>query len=102
MNEQDGTVTLVDATPDGFKSNGSFVLDPQAPDAIPRAKSGPILWSLRKLYLRDQEFIKGYDVKGRSVGYQALWREATLLRGSVVGATQSCLRLRVSAGWLLR
>lgn len=65
LNEQDGTVTLVDATPDGFKSNGSFVLDPQSTRRNPQGKvwTHPVVIG-GKLYLRDQEFISCYDVKG--------------------------------------
>jgi len=65
VNESDGTVTLATATPEGFKQAGQFQLQPQSPNRNPQGK----IWShplvLRgKLYLRDQEFISCFDVKG--------------------------------------
>lgn len=64
LEETSGTLTLIDASPDGWKEHGSFLLEPQSQQ---RSKDGRI-WthpvvSHGKLYLRDQEFIVCYDVK---------------------------------------
>lgn len=65
LNEDDGTVTLVDASPDGYKQEGRFQLDPLSPNRNPKGKiwTHPLVIG-GKLFLRDQEFIVCYDVKG--------------------------------------
>ena len=65
LEESSGTVVLIDASPDGWKEHGRFKLDPQT---LQRSKSGRI-WthpvvSNSKLYLRDQELLFCFDVKG--------------------------------------
>jgi len=65
VNEDDGTVTLVEASPDGFKSHGSFKLklELQSENRKPLGKiwTHPVVLD-GKLYLRDQELIHCYDV----------------------------------------
>ncbi|MCP5541479.1 MAG: PQQ-binding-like beta-propeller repeat protein [Akkermansiaceae bacterium] len=66
LNESDGTVTLAEASPDGFKQLGQFQLEPQSKT---RESHKGQIWAHPvviggKLYLRDQEFIACYDVKG--------------------------------------
>lgn len=65
LNEDDGTVTLAEVSPEGFKQLGQFTLDPQSPNRNPKGKvwTHPLVVG-GKLYLRDQEFIVCYDVKG--------------------------------------
>jgi outer membrane protein assembly factor BamB len=65
VDESNGTVALIEASTEGWKEQGRFKLDPQTQQ---RAKDGRI-WthpvvSNGKLYLRDQELIFCYDVKG--------------------------------------
>ena len=64
LNEGNGAVTLVEATPDGYNEKGRFILEPQSED---RPKSGKI-WTHPvvlggKLFLRDQEYVHCYNVK---------------------------------------
>ena len=64
LEENSGTVMLIEASPEGWKEHGSFKLEPQSAQ---RKKQGKI-WthpvvSNGKLYLRDQEFISCFDVK---------------------------------------
>lgn len=65
LNEGDGAVTLVKATPDGFEQLGQFVLSPQSENRSPQGKvwTHPVVIG-GKLYLRDQEHIVCYDLKG--------------------------------------
>jgi len=68
LEEDTGTVALIDASPKGWKEHGRFTLSPQTTQ---RAKSGKI-WvhpvvSGGKLYLRDQELLFCYDVSGSVV-----------------------------------
>jgi outer membrane protein assembly factor BamB len=68
LEEDTGTVALIDASPNGWKEHGRFTLSPQTTQ---RAKSGKI-WvhpvvSGGKLYLRDQELLFCYDVSGSVV-----------------------------------
>lgn len=65
LNEDDGTMTLVEASPDGYKQKGRFKLDPQSSNRNPKGKiwTHPVVIDA-KLYLRDQEYIVAYDVKG--------------------------------------
>jgi outer membrane protein assembly factor BamB len=66
LNEDDGTLTLAEATPKGFSQKGQFKLDPQSPNRNPKGKvwTHPLVLD-GKLYLRDQEFIVCYDVSGK-------------------------------------
>lgn len=66
LNDQSGTLSLVEASPDGFEQHGQFTLDPQSEDRNPKGK----VWTYPlvidgKLYLRDQEIIVCYDVKAK-------------------------------------
>jgi outer membrane protein assembly factor BamB len=68
LEEDTGTVALIEASPKGWKEQGRFTLSPQTTQ---RAKSGKI-WvhpvvSGGKLYLRDQELLFCYDVSGSVV-----------------------------------
>ncbi|MDB6120450.1 MAG: bamB 1 [Verrucomicrobiaceae bacterium] len=63
LEEDSGTVVLIDASPEGWKEHGRFKLEPQTTQ---RSKSGKI-WthpvvSGGKLYLRDQELLFAFDV----------------------------------------
>ena len=61
LNEEDGTLTLAEASP-----KGQFKLDPQSPNRNPKGKvwTHPLVLD-GKLYLRDQEFISCYNVSGK-------------------------------------
>lgn len=65
LNEDEGNVTLVDVSPTGYKERGRFQLEPQSDQRSPRGKiwTHPVVIG-GKLYLRDQEHISCYDVKG--------------------------------------
>lgn len=68
LEEDTGTVVLIDASPDGWKEHGRFTLTPQT---LQRSKSGKI-WvhpvvSNGKLYLRDQELLFCFDVSGKAI-----------------------------------
>ncbi|HRQ89471.1 MAG TPA: PQQ-binding-like beta-propeller repeat protein [Bacteroidia bacterium] len=65
LNEDDGTLTLVEISPKGYKQKGQFKLDPQSPNRNPKGKvwTHPLVLD-GKLYLRDQEYVVCYDVKG--------------------------------------
>ncbi len=65
LNEDDGTLTLVEIDPKGFKQVGQFKLDPQSPNRNPKGKvwTHPVVLD-GNLYLRDQEYIISYNVKG--------------------------------------
>jgi hypothetical protein len=59
-------VVLIEASPEGWKQTGQFVISPQTEQ---RSKSGKV-WTHPvicngKLYLRDQELILCYDVKAK-------------------------------------
>jgi len=67
LEENSGTVALIQASPDGWKEHGRFKLDPQSTQ---RSSSGriwthPVITGGR-LYLRDQELVYCYDVKSKS------------------------------------
>ena len=66
LNEDDGTLTLVDVDPKEFKQKGQFKLDPQSPNRNPKGKvwTHPVVIG-GKLYLRDQEYVVCYDVSGK-------------------------------------
>jgi outer membrane protein assembly factor BamB len=66
LNEDDGTLTLVEVNPKEYKQSGQFKLDPQSPNRNPKGKvwTHPLVLG-GKLYLRDQEFIACYDVSAK-------------------------------------
>ncbi len=66
LNEDDGTLTLVEVNPKEYKQKGQFKLDPQSPNRNPKGKvwTHPLVLD-GKLYLRDQEFIVCYDVSAK-------------------------------------
>jgi outer membrane protein assembly factor BamB len=57
---QNGIMTLVDASPDGFKERGSFKIPGQHDPSWPH----PVVAG-GKLYLREQDEVLCYDVKGQ-------------------------------------
>jgi outer membrane protein assembly factor BamB len=65
LDERSGAVALVEPSPGGWKEHGRFVLEPQS--TIRPSSAGiwthPII-SHGRLYLRDQNYIYCYDVKG--------------------------------------
>lgn len=65
LEESSGTVVLIEASPDGWKEHGRFKLEPQTTQRKPQGKiwTHPVV-SNGRLYLRDQEFISCFDVKG--------------------------------------
>jgi outer membrane protein assembly factor BamB len=66
LDEGSGTVVLAEASPQGWKEHGRFTPEPQT--TMRAARGGiwthPII-SNGRLYLRDQNIIYCYDVKGR-------------------------------------
>ena len=63
---ESGDVFLIPATPDGFELKGSFTLEPQSKS---RDSHKGKVWTVPvvldgKLFLRDQEFVHCYDVRG--------------------------------------
>ena len=65
LNEDDGTLTLVEANPKGYNEKGRFQLDPQSSERNPKGKvwTHPLVLD-GKLYLRDQQYVVAYDVRG--------------------------------------
>jgi outer membrane protein assembly factor BamB len=65
LEEESGAVALVEASPKGWAEHGRFKLDPQTTirSAKGRIWTHPVI-SNGKLYLRDQDLIFCYDVKG--------------------------------------
>lgn len=65
LEENSGTVVLIDASPNGWSERGRFVLEPQTTNRNPKGKvwTHPVV-SHGKLYLRDQEFVSCFDLKG--------------------------------------
>ncbi|MCE9519843.1 MAG: PQQ-like beta-propeller repeat protein [Verrucomicrobia bacterium] len=65
LEESSGTVVLIEASPDAWREHGRFKLEPQSAQRKPQGKiwTHPVVCNGR-LYLRDQEFISCYDVKG--------------------------------------
>jgi len=65
QSEDGGTIALVEASKDGWKMVSSFILEAQSTQRSPdgRIWTHPVVVG-GKLYLRDQEFISCYDVKG--------------------------------------
>lgn len=64
VDQSEGYVVLIDASPEGWSERGRFILQPQAKDRPPRGGVWvhPVVVN-GKLYLRDQEFVHCYDVK---------------------------------------
>ena len=63
LQERDGQVVLIEATPDGLVEHGRFTLSPLSEQRSPRGKIWvhPVIANGR-LYLRDQEYLHCYDV----------------------------------------
>jgi outer membrane protein assembly factor BamB len=64
VDEESGTVVLLEASPTGWQEHGRFKLDPQSKirPSQGRIWTHPVI-SNGRLYLRDQELIYCYDVK---------------------------------------
>ena len=62
--EGDGRVILIEASPDGWKTHGDFIINPQTKKRNPKGRiwTHPVICD-GKLYLRDQEYILCYDIK---------------------------------------
>lgn len=65
LEEKTGAVVLIEASPKGWKEHGRFTLDPQTKIRAARGAvwTHPVI-SNGKLYLRDQDIIYCFDVKG--------------------------------------
>jgi outer membrane protein assembly factor BamB len=63
VDESEGNVVLIDASPDAWTERGRFTLQPQAKDRSPRGGIWvhPVVVN-GKLFLRDQEYVYCYDV----------------------------------------
>lgn len=66
LNDDSGTLTLAEASPDGFKQAGQFKMDPQSSQRNPKGK----VWTYPlviggKLFLKDQEIVICYDVSAK-------------------------------------
>ncbi len=66
VSEDGGNVALVEATPTGWSEKGRFKLAPQSTRRSPQGRiwTHPVVLD-GKLYLRDQELLHCYDVKGK-------------------------------------
>lgn len=66
LDEANGRVALIEATPNGWSERGRFKISPQTSNDRKRGKiwTHPVVAN-GKLYLRDQEHILCYDVKAR-------------------------------------
>ncbi|HLQ44515.1 MAG TPA: PQQ-binding-like beta-propeller repeat protein [Planctomycetaceae bacterium] len=66
VDERDGTVALVEASPAGWKEHGRFKLEPQTTRRSPKGRiwTHPVVCN-GKLFLRDQELLSCYDVKAK-------------------------------------
>jgi outer membrane protein assembly factor BamB len=67
LDEREGNVVLVEASPKGWSERGRFQLTPQTKMRSPRGAvwTHPVI-SNGKLYLRDQDLISCYDIKASS------------------------------------
>jgi len=65
LEEDSGTVILIEASPKGWNEKGRFVIEPQTTQRNPKGKvwTHPVVAN-GKLYLRDQELLFCFDVKG--------------------------------------
>lgn len=63
VDQSEGNVVLIQATPEGWNERGRFVLDPQSESRAPRGGIWvhPVVVN-GKLFLRDQEYVYCYDV----------------------------------------
>ncbi len=61
--ENTGTIVLIEASSEGWKEHGRFVMDPQSEQRSPKGKiwTHPVIAN-GKLYVRDQEFLNCYDI----------------------------------------
>lgn len=66
LEEDTGTVVLIEASPKGWDEKGRFVIEPQTEQRNPKGKvwTHPVVAN-GKLYLRDQELLFCYDVSGK-------------------------------------
>jgi outer membrane protein assembly factor BamB len=66
LGERSGDVALIEASPAGWSEKGRFRLVPTSPNRNPKGAIWvhPVIAN-GKLYLRDQEFIHCFDVKGK-------------------------------------
>jgi outer membrane protein assembly factor BamB len=64
VDENEGTVVLIDASPESWSERGRFTLQPQSKQRKPRGKiwTHPVIVD-GKLFLRDQEYLYCFDVK---------------------------------------
>lgn len=64
LEEDTGTVALVEATPEGWSEHGRFELEPQSEQRSARGRIWvhPVI-SGGKLFLRDQEYLYAFDIK---------------------------------------
>jgi hypothetical protein len=65
LGEGDGRVILIEASPKGWSPKGEFTITPQTKQRNPRGKvwTHPVIAN-GKLFLRDQELLFCYDIKG--------------------------------------
>ena len=65
LEEDSGTVALIEPSPEGYKEHGRFTLQPQSSQRSRRGKiwTHPVIAD-GKLYLRDQELLFCFDIKG--------------------------------------
>ena len=63
--EGDGKIILIEASPSGWKTHGEFTINPQTKKRNPKGRvwTHPVVCG-GKLFLRDQEYILCYDIKG--------------------------------------
>lgn len=66
LEENSGTVTLIEASPKGWSEKARFTLSPQTTQRNPKGKvwTHPVV-SGGKLFLRDQELLSCFDVSGK-------------------------------------
>lgn len=66
LEEKTGTVVLIEASPEAWKEHGRFTLQPQTTQRNPKGMiwTHPVV-SNGKLYLRDQELLFCFEVKGQ-------------------------------------
>ena len=66
LEENTGTIALIDASPDGWKEHSRFTLTPQTTQRNPKGKvwTHPVVAN-GKLFLRDQELLFCFDVSGK-------------------------------------
>jgi outer membrane protein assembly factor BamB len=66
LDEESGTIALVEASPKGWNEHGRFKLEPQSKNRSPSGRiwMHPVVAN-GKLYLRDQEYLLCYDVAAK-------------------------------------